>query len=486
MLGSPVSAVRRAIPPLGLMLAVLVAGVVLSPAIMWGYDSDIARQVAHSMVTERTFRVYNDGLGINVPYASYGIGLSLLMVIPELVGSPLGRSPLTLNTLINPILLALIALVIWVSARRCGVTTRQATVVSLCLALATPLLPYATTTFSEIGVSLGVAMGILGILIAKDRGRVGGLIAGTGIGVAALMRPDSFLLVAPVVAIGAVMASRPQWRTAMAGVAIAAMPAIAITALYNMARFSSPLTSQYAGFDLSDSFVTPFWTGFYGLTASPGRGIILYAPIVLSVAIGMRWAWQRSPLLTTVCLALLVSRLLFYATWWSWAGGTGWGPRFLVPAMPALLPFVLEIVRRLEVKPRSTATATASLAFAGLLVVSLGIQVVGAATDVRGDGVIVEALRRDALVPSGDLPFMTRATTSPMLAATTDPFMDWSLFPIRENAQELLKGRTLMSRYLEPRVRTLPLTLAAVIFLVGLSAALSKGNRPEELSDGQT
>jgi hypothetical protein len=191
--------------------------------------------------------------------------------------------------------------------------------------------------------------------------------------------------------------------------------------------------------------------------------------------------------LTIVCLALLVIRVLFYATWWSWAGGTGWGPRFLVPAMPALLPFVLEIVRRLDLKPRSVAPAAASLAFAGLLVVSLGVQVVGAATDVRGDGVIVEALRRDALVPRGDLPFMVRATTPPMLAATTEPFMDWSLFPIRENAEELLERKTLMSRYLEPRVRTLPLTLAAVVFLVGLSAAFAKRERhPEEPSDGQT
>jgi hypothetical protein len=45
----------------------------------------------------------------------------------------------------------------------------------------------------------------------------------------ALMRPDSFLLVAPVVALGAVVATRTQRIEAMAGVAIATIPAIGIT-----------------------------------------------------------------------------------------------------------------------------------------------------------------------------------------------------------------------------------------------------------------
>jgi hypothetical protein len=38
--------------------------------------------------------------------------------------------------LINPVLLALIILVIWLTAHRCGATSKQATLVSLCVARA--------------------------------------------------------------------------------------------------------------------------------------------------------------------------------------------------------------------------------------------------------------------------------------------------------------------------------------------------------------
>jgi hypothetical protein len=61
---------------------------------------------------------------------------SLLMVIGEIVAPRIGQSPQSLDTLINPVLLALIILVIWLTAHRCGATSKQATLVSLCVAMA--------------------------------------------------------------------------------------------------------------------------------------------------------------------------------------------------------------------------------------------------------------------------------------------------------------------------------------------------------------
>jgi len=39
-------------------------------------------------------------------------------------------------------------------------------------------------------------------------------------------------------------------------------------------------------------------------------------------------------------VVLFVVRLLFYARWWAWYGGNSWGPRFLVPVLPAFAPVI--------------------------------------------------------------------------------------------------------------------------------------------------
>jgi len=470
----------RAVPAAGVVLAVLVVAFVFAPATMWGYDSNITMQVAHSMVTEGSFRVYHDPLAINLPYSSYGIGMSLLMAISELLGPRLHQTPAQLNTVINPVLLALIALVLWLSARRLGATSRQAALAALAVALASPLLPYATSTFTEVGTALGVAFGILGILYCGDRPFLGGAVAGVGLGVAGLFRPDSFLLVAPVIAIGAVLTAGRK-PAAVAGVMTGALPAVAMTAFYNMVRFGSPLTMQYQGLELSDSFPYPFWDGLYGLVISPGRGLVFYAPIVGVMAIGWKWSWQRSRLLTLVCAALLADRLVFFASWWAWHGGNGWGPRFLVPAMPALLPFVVEILRRVPAWRglRSWPRAVGVVGVAGLFAASLAVQVVGSTTYMSADAAHTAVGRRVAQVPRpANTSFLQYATLPAMLDAWGVPFMDWSLFPIKEHTKQLVNGQHLTSRYANP-LRYKRVGMMLLLLLVGLAAA---GYRPRSSS----
>lgn len=461
---------RRAVPAIGVVAAAFVLSFALAPRSLWGHDPGISYQVAHSMVHEGSFRVYDDPLNINKPYASYGIGMSLFMTVAELVGPHVNASPGGLDTLINPALLALIALVMWLTLRRMGASPAQASATSLIVALTSPLLPYATSSFSEIGTALGVALGVWGLIIARDRALLGGVIAGLGAGLAGLMRTDSFLLIAPVVAVGAALAARHRWR-AIAGIAAGAAPAVGFTAWYNAYRFGSPLTTQYAGLPLSDSFPYPFLNGLYGLVASPGRGLLLYAPVTLLVAVAWRWAWRRSPLLAVVSLVLIVDRLFFYASWWAWHGGVGWGPRFLVPALPALAPFVLEVVRRLP-RPRTIARTIGVAGVAVLLGVSFGIQIVGSVTDPGNDRLASEVNRRADAVPKTDPRYMVNAVKPPMLAAWSDPMFDWSLSPIVDHTQAAAGGRNLTSRFLKPSVATLPLAVAGVLVLGGLVLAL--------------
>jgi hypothetical protein len=384
-------------------------------------------QVSHSIVAHHSLHVASDPLFLNLPYSSYGIGMSLLWLPAEWLHLHLGINSAAVAMLVNPVVTALTAATLYTWARVAKASIRQAVVVALLVVLATPLLPYAVTGFAEPGVALGVAGALLGIELLKDHSIRGAAVAGAATSVAVLMRPDSLILVAPIVLVAVVLSTR-SWQSVSAfGVALA--PALLITGAYNAVRFGSPLVSQYQGIPLSREFNHSFLAGLYGLTLSPGRGIVLYAPLILVAAVGVRWSWQRSPVLTSAAVAFLLVRIVFYAPWWVWNGGAVWGPRFLVPAMPALAVPLLEVMRRLRAVHWSVIAAAVVVA-----ALSLGVQILGVTT--RVDPL---AVRRTAESPPQPN-FAANAMSQAAEDAMDRQMFDWGAFPIRIRFDQLLRG----------------------------------------------
>ncbi|HEX6683678.1 MAG TPA: hypothetical protein VF062_12825 [Candidatus Limnocylindrales bacterium] len=457
----------------GVALALLAAGFAVSAADIWSYDAWIMAQVTHSMVYDGNFLVHEDPFNLSMPYSSYGIGMSLLMVVPELLGPLLNRSVNNLNALINPVVAAATGVVVWRLARALGVTTRRAAAIALIMVLATPMLPYAASTFSEPATAFGVALGLLGLELVRRRELLGALLAGIGVGIAVLVRVDSALLIAPVLAIGVFVAARRRIAATLVFGA-GALPAFAIVAWYNIVRYGTPLVSQYQGMSPSRAFGHPFLSGLYGLTLSPARGLLVFAPLALVAVVGARWLWRRSRVMTIVCLVLIVDRLLFYASWYSWHAGTGWGPRFLVPALPALAPFLVEVVRRLP-----DARTTARLAFAALVGVSFAVQVVGATTSPGQDKLMAAIAVNEKSVPLRES-LMAKFTSAEQMEAWDRALMDWSVSPVLDHARQLVRGENLAGRFLSPQPRPLPLILQGVLLVAGLLLAFVRARKAEE------
>jgi hypothetical protein len=74
------------------------------------------------------------------------------------------------------------------------------------------------------------------------------------------------------------------------------------------------------------------WEGIYGPLLSPGKGLVLYAPILLLLPAGL-WRFGKrdagAALLVTATIAVCV--FAHANTLVVWLGGWAWGPRFLVP-----------------------------------------------------------------------------------------------------------------------------------------------------------
>lgn len=353
--------------------ATAAAGLILTRPGPESYDAKIMLQVTRSMVENRNFLVTDDEFGFNSPHASYGLGMSLLFAVPYTVGRvAAGADPVEAANgamTANAFVLGLAAVAVLWLARHLDLSWPRALATAGLMAGGTMLLPYVASGFSEVAVAVLVALGLVAIA-AQRRGKPwAALLGGAAAGATALFRADSLLLVLPIVAGGVWLASGRE-RKVLGRLGAGAAPFLLVWAWYNNLRFGSPFKLGYAN---TDGFNYPFFKGLYGLLLSPGRGLLWYVPLLVVAAVGARAAWRRDAVLAGAAAALLVVRPLFFASWSQWEGGVCWGPRFLVPAMPALAVGVVEVVRRFD-----SFRVPARVGLVAVMAVSGFVQLVGA------------------------------------------------------------------------------------------------------------
>ncbi len=101
---------------------------------------------------------------------------------------------------------------------------------------------------------------------------------------------------------------------------------IAVIAWYNWSRFGSVTEFGYP--PSPTTIAAPL--NFLGLLFSPGKGLILYSPLVVLGALGLPRMWRADRSLTLALLAFFVS-LTFLSGYSSYWGDEVWGPRYIVP-----------------------------------------------------------------------------------------------------------------------------------------------------------
>lgn len=105
-----------------------------------------------------------------------------------------------------------------------------------------------------------------------------------------------------------------------------------------------------------------FLNGAAGTLISPGRGLFLYSPVLLFSIWGVVMHWRRGTQRgLTLCLAtVLVGHWLLISSWFSWWGGTVFGPRLFADLLPIYMFFMIlplgEILRAPKARPLATAT----------------------------------------------------------------------------------------------------------------------------------
>jgi hypothetical protein len=202
---------------------------------------------------------------------------------------------------------------------------RRATVWVFGAYFASPLWFYSRTLFTE---PYTWSFAVLAVA-ALGAGRLAH--ASALLGLVVLTKESAVLLAVPIL-LGA--GARLGWRRAAA---LLAGPAVA-AALYGAknVRLGFPVFTTSQPFQTGDVVA-----GAIGLLLDPRHGLLPFAPLlVLGAAAGAAATSARGAtgrrLAPLLALGAFLAYLLVHAAWIEWRGGSCYGPRLLVPALPAL------------------------------------------------------------------------------------------------------------------------------------------------------
>jgi hypothetical protein len=293
-------------------------------------------------------------------YSRKGAGVSVLALPLAWLGLTIpGWGTATTALVFNALVTAATGAVLLRYLQALDYGSRVALIASLTFGLATLAWPYAKTFFSDPLAALCLTVAALALLHFRDTGHsINTLGAGVALAVAVATRYANVVVIPffGLLLLKYQMANQqisksanqqisklpnhksPISHTQRAGSLRAwvafGIPLIAIAsaiAYYNVARYGNPLNTGYLP---QENFSGILWQGIAGLLISPGRGLFLYAPVLLMMLPAIPSFFRHHRAEAALAGAIILVHLLLYGKWFMWHGGYAWGPRFMVPTLP--------------------------------------------------------------------------------------------------------------------------------------------------------
>jgi len=245
----------------------------------------------------------------------------------------------------------LTGIVIYLAAISLGRSRKDALIIGLLFSLSTFNLPSSRDGYEHTYESIFIILSFTTIWIAgknKENTHYKNpinkyLIAGVFIGIGILFRPTTILALPGLFIISGN-------RSNIIKVVLGITPGLIVLAIYNQIRFGSPIETGYlqawlaANPELDKSTVFSIGATLkhaIALWLSPGKGMLLFSPILLSLLFLRKRHWKIHSRAFIAILITAGTYTFFYASNFAWHGSAWcWGPRYLAPITPLLILLV--------------------------------------------------------------------------------------------------------------------------------------------------
>lgn len=298
-----------------------------------------------------------------------------LSAISLVVESMDGIGRLQTMFLLNIPVTALAASFLFLLGIALGYDRRAALLTALLYGLATPAWVYSTALFREPWAALGLIAALyFAVKFRENKSILFLCLAAISAAIAITTRSTTsvvlpFLLLYVIAAIREDSPVRSTGWTNRVYLSLLALLLLGLAVVYTLS-----VVNQYRPALPELAKVQVYVKALAGVLISPGRGLLVYTPLIVLSVGGMVLFYRRhrrEALVICGSVAVYVLMLAAYRQWW---GGWGWGPRFLVPFLPYLILPIISILHVVFVERRHI--------WAGALVVALGV--VGVAIQLTG------------------------------------------------------------------------------------------------------
>lgn len=317
------------------------------------YNTDAGElriEVARSIVEKFDFNV-PEGRGITGidgrDYSWVGIGSAFLAVPFYIAGKFIGGQPENVISVINPILGAATAVLIFLFAASLGYSKRASVLASIFYGIGTMAWPMAKQPFDHVTETFFILLSVYYIhRYIKDNKSTNLLISSASLGFALITRQTTALVILPIFVMLAFHYLRMfGMRTSLKRVIqdgilffIALLPFIGLNLWYNYYRFGSIFETGYqliaarTGLDFFSG--TSLLTGLAGFLISPGKGFFYYSPAAILFFFSIKYFAKKHVELFICFSLIIVSYLIFLSKNIFWHGDWAWGPRYLLVLTP--------------------------------------------------------------------------------------------------------------------------------------------------------
>ena len=357
-----------------------------------------------------------------------------LFSVPFYIAGQTAGNPKFFLSLLNPLALALAAVIFYRLNLAVGYSLSTSVTLTLVLALCTQLWPESKSPFDHSLETLFCLAAFYKAYQHSQTGANSSLIAsGFFLGLASITRTTSLLIGFSL----CLLITADAWQTwrgkrfarilsKAAPFLLGLMPGLAVALGYNAFRFGSVLTTGYARWSQShqvELFSYSMWKGLLGLLVSPGKGLLLYCPIVVMSILAYKrfFVWRKG--LALVLVSLVFPYLILLSRYIAWHGDFAWGPRYLT----VLLPFLI-LPLGVSLEEGSCRGVLRRIMLYATVTLSFMIQVMAVAIDMN-----VFSLRaQTAGVLDPDLAWRTYAIPDSFYFRPENSPLIWRIYEIRD------------------------------------------------------